>query len=285
MISIITPSYNCAPFIRTCIESVRKQNYPNFEHIIVDGASKDGTVAILKEYPHLRWISEPDHGEAEAINKALRMVRGEIIGWLNADDYYTEGTFHRVAKELDPQQGPHLVCGKTVLLDGNGAFLSLRTPIVPVTLPALLRWFRHLGIFPSSMFYSKALMEDVGRFREDLYYGIDYDYWLRICAKGYSFHIIDEVFSQAMLIRPNAKTPTTVSDEQVACWFEVSLPYLKGFSLLERASFWKDYALYYLILGRLALRFQRLDIPPPIRRTLIRLYRWIVGSNTRITDA
>jgi glycosyltransferase involved in cell wall biosynthesis len=81
-ISIITPSYNCANYIRHCIESVLSQNYENFEHIIVDGASQDGTVDILQEYPHLKWISEPDKGEAEALNKALRMVTGDIIGWL-----------------------------------------------------------------------------------------------------------------------------------------------------------------------------------------------------------
>jgi glycosyltransferase involved in cell wall biosynthesis len=285
MISIITPSYNCAAYIRSCIESVREQDYPNFEHIIVDGASKDGTVAILKEYPHLRWISEPDRGEQEGLNKALRMARGEVIGWLNADDYYLKGTFHRVVQEMDPQRGPHLVCGKTVLLDGNGAVISLRIPIMPVTLPALLRWFRHLGIFPSSMFFSKTLMEDVGSFREPPpYYGTDYDYLLRISAKGYAFHFVDQVLSHARLFRPNAKTPPLVTDEQAKCWFEISLPYVKQLPFLERLRFWKDYFLYYYILGRMALRFQRLDIPPPIRRKLIRLYRWIVGSNTRITD-
>lgn len=285
MISIITPSYNCASMIRNCIESVREQDYPHFEHIIVDGASQDGTVDILKEYPHLRWISEPDRGEAEALNKALRMVHGDIIGWLNADDYYLKGTFRRLAQEMNPDRNRHIVYGKTALLDGTGSLVSLRAPIVPVTLPGLLRWFCHLGIFQPSMFYSKALVEDAGFFREDLLYSVDYDYWLRISAKGYSFHFVDQVFSHARLMRPDTKSPLTVSDEQVQSWLEVSLPYVKCLPFLERVRFYKDYFLYYRILGRMALRFQRMDIPPWIRRKLIRLYRWLIGSHTRITDA
>src|ERR1041384_7869775 len=73
-LSIVTPTYNCGRYIRTCIESVLAQGYDNFEHIIVDGASKDDTLEILKQYPHLKWISEPDGGEAEALNKGLRMA-------------------------------------------------------------------------------------------------------------------------------------------------------------------------------------------------------------------
>ena len=87
VISVITPSLNCAAYIRECIESVLAQDYRNFEHVIIDAASTDETVDILKAYPHLKWISEPDRGEADALNKALRMARGDIIGWLNTDDY------------------------------------------------------------------------------------------------------------------------------------------------------------------------------------------------------
>ena len=87
-ISIITPAYRCAAFISRCIESVRNQNYPCFEHIIIDGGSQDGTVEILKQFPHLSWVSEQDRGEAHALNKALAMAGGSIIGWLNADDWY-----------------------------------------------------------------------------------------------------------------------------------------------------------------------------------------------------
>ena len=85
-ISVVTPTLNCGQFIRDCIESVLAQNYENFEHIIVDGGSADGTVDVLREYPHLTWVSEPDDGEVFALNKALKIASGDIIGWLNADD-------------------------------------------------------------------------------------------------------------------------------------------------------------------------------------------------------
>jgi glycosyltransferase involved in cell wall biosynthesis len=92
-ISVVTPTLNCGQFIRDCIESVLAQNYENFEHIIVDGGSADGTVDVLREYPHLTWVSDPDDGEVFALNKALKMASGDIIGWLNADDWYRDGVF------------------------------------------------------------------------------------------------------------------------------------------------------------------------------------------------
>ncbi len=99
-ISIVTPSYNSAEFIEDCIQSVLKQNYPNFEHIIIDGGSTDGTVEILKKYPHLKWISEPDEGQSDALNKGFKKAEGDIIGWLNSDDVYLPGTFNKVADIL-----------------------------------------------------------------------------------------------------------------------------------------------------------------------------------------
>ena len=92
-ISIVTPSYNSAKFIEDCIQSVLKQNYPNFEHIVIDGGSTDGTVEILKQYPHLKWISEPDEGQSDALNKGFKMAEGDILGWLNADDVYLKNVF------------------------------------------------------------------------------------------------------------------------------------------------------------------------------------------------
>ena len=87
-ISIITPTRNMAHFLEPCILSNLQQCYPNLEHIIVDGASTDNTLEIVGRYPHLRSVSEPDHGLSDALNKGIRMATGEIIGWCNADDLY-----------------------------------------------------------------------------------------------------------------------------------------------------------------------------------------------------
>src|SRR4026207_1805679 len=90
-ISIVTPSFNSAVTIRETIESVLQQNYPNYEHLVMDGGSKDGTLDILKEYPHLKWISEKDEGHYHAMNKGIERAGGEIINILNADDCFREG--------------------------------------------------------------------------------------------------------------------------------------------------------------------------------------------------
>ena len=105
MISIITPVYNGARYIEGCIETVMDQNHPNFEHIIVDGGSTDGTVEIINryaaEYDHIRWVSEKDKGQSDAMNKGFEMSSGEIIGYLNADDYFNPGAFEAVLPYFD----------------------------------------------------------------------------------------------------------------------------------------------------------------------------------------
>lgn len=100
-ISIITPSFNQGHFIESAIKSVLEQNYTNIEHIIVDGGSTDSTIGILKQYPHLKWISEPDKGQSDALNKALTMATGDIIGWLNTDDYYVDGLFDIISDNFN----------------------------------------------------------------------------------------------------------------------------------------------------------------------------------------
>jgi len=86
-ISIITPTLNHAQYIEDTILSVKNQDYSDFEHIIIDGGSTDGTVDILKKYPHLIWISEKDSGQSNAINKGFKMASGDILAWINSDDY------------------------------------------------------------------------------------------------------------------------------------------------------------------------------------------------------
>jgi len=96
-ISVITVSYNQGRFIKDTIESVLGQNYPNFEHIVMDGGSTDETLDILKSYPHLIWKSEKDRGQTHALNKAFSIASGDIIAWLNSDDVYELNAFHTIA--------------------------------------------------------------------------------------------------------------------------------------------------------------------------------------------
>ncbi|WP_019233253.1 glycosyltransferase [Legionella anisa] len=96
-ISVVTPSFNQGPFLRQCIESVLSQNYPNLEYIIIDGGSDDDSLSIIHEFePYLTyWVSEPDKGQSDAINKGFMKASGELVAWLNSDDYYLPGAFEK----------------------------------------------------------------------------------------------------------------------------------------------------------------------------------------------
>jgi glycosyltransferase involved in cell wall biosynthesis len=95
-ISIVTPSYNQGNYIKKAIQSVLAQDYPHVEHIILDNCSTDQTLDVLKRYDHLTWRSEPDNGQSDALNRGFKMARGDIVGWLNADDQYLPGCFQSV---------------------------------------------------------------------------------------------------------------------------------------------------------------------------------------------
>src|SRR6266516_1994495 len=103
--SVVTSSYNQGPFLARTVESVLAQDYPDVEHIVVDGMSADETPAVLARYPHLRVVREPDRGQAEAINKGFRLATGDVYCFLNSDDTLCPGALRRVAAALDPARG------------------------------------------------------------------------------------------------------------------------------------------------------------------------------------
>ena len=113
-ISIISPSFNQGKYIEQTIQSVLNQNYPNLEYIIIDGGSTDETVKIIKKYEHKihYWVSEPDKGQTDAINKGFAKCTGEIFNWLNSDDYYEPGTFNKLAKLFSDNPNANVICGR-----------------------------------------------------------------------------------------------------------------------------------------------------------------------------
>ncbi|MBU0568827.1 glycosyltransferase [bacterium] len=124
-ISVVTPSYNQGAFIEEAILSVRDQNYPNTEHIIMDGGSMDNTLEILKRYEgtyNMLWASEPDNGLYEALNKGICMAKGDFIGWLNSDDVYSEGVFEAVVGCFQKEPDVMAICGDATLFrdDSSG---------------------------------------------------------------------------------------------------------------------------------------------------------------------
>jgi Glycosyltransferases involved in cell wall biogenesis len=136
IVSIVTPSLDQGRFIEETIKSVLEQDYPRLEHIVVDGGSTDETLDVLRRYPHLTWISEPDAGQADAVNKGFGMARGDVFGWLNADDLYLPGAVS-VAVQALRETGAGLVHAGWRQIDEHGATIRDIAP-VPFDLDAQL---------------------------------------------------------------------------------------------------------------------------------------------------
>jgi glycosyltransferase involved in cell wall biosynthesis len=113
-ISIVTPSFNAAAYLEDAILSVSRQGRVAVEHIVTDAVSTDGTLEILRQYPHLRWISEPDRGQSDAINKGFLLAKGELVGWLNADDYYLPGALEAIANAAAAHPEADVIYGDCV---------------------------------------------------------------------------------------------------------------------------------------------------------------------------
>ena len=202
-ISIITPCFNAVRHLRDAIESVAGQRGVRVEHIVVDADSKDGTLEILKQFPAVRWISEPDRGQSDAFNKGLALARGPLIGWLNADDVYEPGALARVVQFFREHPDAVLVNGHLVRVDPAGKPLEF--------LPARssrfwLRhfWFKWYWLNHPSTFYRKSLFDEVGSIDISLHYAMDYDFYLRASLR-HEFHDID-LLTTRMRVHPDAKT-------------------------------------------------------------------------------
>ncbi len=175
-ISIITPSFNQGRFIRQNILSVLAQSYPDFEHIVIDGGSTDSTVAVLKEYPHLRWVSERDRGQADALNKGLALATGSIIGWVNSDDWYEPGIFADVARAFDAPGTGWVVGGITMAYEHGHTMVPQNSPAI--SYEALLHDPDIVRQPPA--FFRRSLLEQAGAWNAAYHFGMDYDLWLRL---------------------------------------------------------------------------------------------------------
>ncbi len=181
LVSVVTPSFNAAEFIEQTIQSVMSQDYPNLEHIVVDGGSTDGTIDILNRYRRLRWISEKDNGQSEALNKGFGMARGSILCWLNGDDTFCAGDIVRAAVSFfqdHPQTD--MVYGDYNVIDQNGQIIHTRQNEEFDLTKHLLA--NQVG--GAAVFMRRAIVERVGGIDPTLHYAMDYDLWLRLAKKG-----------------------------------------------------------------------------------------------------
>ena len=178
-ISVIIPSYNQGQFLEMTLRSILNQEYPNTEIIIMDGGSTDGTVDVLKRYDrHVSyWVSEPDKGQAAAINRGMAMATGQLIGWQNSDDLYLPGFFHAVADALRRNPDGDLFFGNVYLIDDQGRVYQ-ESRFVPFALRELtcLGW----NLSSQAVFIQRGLLARVGPMREDISVGFDWDWFIRV---------------------------------------------------------------------------------------------------------
>ena len=189
LISIITPCLNKATYIAESIESVLAQQYENFEHIIVDGGSSDGTQDVLASYPHLRWSSKADEGQSDAMNKGFANSRGELIVYLNADDYFEPNAFRAIQEPIS--SGAYFVVGRVQVIRQDGTEL-LDNP--SVTFARMLRWWEpnFYCCNPVGYFYRRSVQETVGPFDIEDHYIMDFKFLLE-AALRYRFTKIQDV--------------------------------------------------------------------------------------------
>jgi glycosyltransferase involved in cell wall biosynthesis len=184
MISIITPVYNGEKFIETCIRAVIDQKCPDVEHIIVDGASTDGTVEIIKQYAnmysHIRWISEKDEGQSDAMNKGILMAKGKIMSFLNVDDFYEPNVLNRALELFKELPVPSLLLGNCNVWDDKGQLLAVFKP-ANFHFLNLLQGFNEKNTppNPSAYFYHTSLHQQIGLYKVDEHYSMDTEFLFR----------------------------------------------------------------------------------------------------------
>jgi glycosyltransferase involved in cell wall biosynthesis len=208
-ISIVTPSFNQADFIVEALESVRSQNADNYEHLVIDALSTDGTVDLLRKHTETRedknmfWISERDTGQSDALNKGFQRAKGEIIGWLNSDDRYRPDCFEYVVQAFEENPDVDVFYGDYVMVDAAGKALKIRREIEFSAF--VLLYHRVLYIPTTATFFRRRVFEEGNWLDETLQYAMDLEFFIRLSERGYRFKHIPQLLADFRM-QPNSKT-------------------------------------------------------------------------------
>jgi len=242
LVSIITPSFNKGKYIEETIQSVKDQSYSNIEHIVIDAGSTDETLDILRKYDvDLKWISEPDRGQSDAINKGWRMASGSIIAYLNADDTYLPDSVEAVVNYFETHPNVGMMYGDGFLSDESG---NIRTYYQSSNYDFKSLVYTKNDILQPSVFLKRSAMECIGEVDISLHLAMDLDYWVRAGIRGIDIGYINKPLSVAK-IYASAKSSSLMTgyvkeyeyildkikadpytSMEVARWCEDAIPYV-----------------------------------------------------------
>ena len=210
-ISVVTPVYNGEKYIRETIDSISRQSNQNFEHIVIDGLSTDETMAIVNEYKHIKWVSERDSGQSNAINKGFKLSRGDVLAWQNADDIYFPDTFEIVINFFKENPGIDIVYGYYQLIGFDGKWIC---DVYPMSWNAWM--FAHGRFCPPqpTIFWKKTVFEKLGYIDEGLRYCMDVDFYSRAVNQGFKVGRIDKMLGK-FRIHDQSKTQDVRNERKV----------------------------------------------------------------------
>ncbi len=241
MISVITPVYNGESYIESCIKVVIEQNCSDVEHLIIDGGSQDKTVEIIEQYaekyPHIRWISEADQGQSDAMNKGINLAKGEIIALLNVDDFYQPNVLNRVLEIFKTLPENSFLVGNCQVWGVNNKIRFVNEPKKLKLRDLLLGWsVNPHPINPSAYFYHKSLHDIIGLYDINDHYTMDIDFLFRVVQKA-NIKYVDEIFGNYRYI-PGTKTFKDRRKGQGKSRFEpLFQTYYQQLSSLEKVEF------------------------------------------------
>lgn len=214
LVSIITPSFNQARFLEATIESVLGQDYPRIEYIVIDGASTDGSRQILEQHAGrlAAWVSEPDEGQTDAINKGFARAHGDILAWLNSDDTYEPGAVRRAVDAFRQYPEAGLIYGDANYIDERGRPIG-RFPAAQTDYRRLRRGYSHIP--QQAAFFLAGLWRQVGPLDPSFYFAMDYDLWVRLSRRA-PVQYVPEPWAN---FRLHEAGKTLMADER--CWPEM----------------------------------------------------------------
>ena len=215
LISIVTPSFNQAPFLKQTIESVLSQDYAQVEYIVVDGGSTDGSQAIIQSYADrlAHWESTPDNGQTDAINKGFARATGKYLAWLNSDDVYQPGAITEAVAYLERHPEAGMVYSDCTFIDAQGREIG-RFPAAQTDYGRLRRGYVHIP--QQSSFFRADLWRKVGPLDPSFYFAMDYDLWVRLAREAPLVYLPGRVWAS---FRLHGDAKTIAADER--CWPEM----------------------------------------------------------------